>query len=53
MAVPLTGGRPAAPASYDPALERVEVDLLLEGIYRHYGFDFRGSAYASLRRRIW
>jgi chemotaxis protein methyltransferase CheR len=46
-------GLPAAPASYDPALERVEVDLLLEGIYRHYGFDFRGYAYASLRRRIW
>jgi CheY-like chemotaxis protein len=56
VAVPLTpggDGLPAAPASYDPALERVEVDLLLEGIYRHYGFDFRGYAYASLRRRIW
>jgi chemotaxis protein methyltransferase CheR len=46
-------GLPAAPASYDPSLERVEVDLLLEGVYRHYGFDFRGYAYASLRRRIW
>jgi len=46
-------GLPAAPASYDASLERVEVDLLLEGIYRHYGFDFRGYAYASLRRRIW
>ncbi len=46
-------GLPAAPAHYDPELERVEVDLLLEGVYRHYGFDFRGYAYASLRRRIW
>jgi chemotaxis protein methyltransferase CheR len=46
-------GLPAAPASYDSSLERVEVDLLLEGVYRHYGFDFRGYAYASLRRRIW
>ena len=34
-------------------LERVEIDLLLEGIYRRYGFDFREYAPASLRRRIW
>src|SRR5688500_4715326 len=38
---------------YDPNLERIEIQLLLEGIYRHYGFDFRAYAYASLRRRIW
>ena len=25
----------------------------LEGIYRHYGFDFRSYAYSSIRRRIW
>ena len=42
-----------APISYDPTLERVEVELLLEGVYRHYGFDFRSYAYASLRRRVW
>jgi chemotaxis protein methyltransferase CheR len=42
-----------APTTYDPTLERVEVELLLEGIYRHYGFDFRSYAYASLRRRVW
>src|SRR5919199_6242973 len=35
-----------------PTLEDVEVDLLLEGIYRHYGFDFRAYAPASLRRRL-
>ena len=34
-------------------LERIEIELLLEGIYRHYGFDFRAYAYASLRRRLW
>ena len=44
---------PTAPASYDPALERLEVELLLEAVYRHYGFDFRTYAYASLRRRVW
>lgn len=32
-------------------VEDVELDLLCEGIYRHYGFDFRGYARASLRRR--
>ena len=34
-------------------LERIEVALLLEGIYQHYGFDFRGYAWASLKRRLW
>lgn len=46
-------GLPAAPESYSPDLEKVEVELLLEGIFRHYGFDFRSYAYASLRRRLW
>src|ERR671926_301981 len=35
------------------ALEEVEVQLLTEGIYRHYGFDFRDYSLPSLRRRIW
>jgi chemotaxis protein methyltransferase CheR len=34
-------------------LERVEMQLLLEGIYQHYGYDFRGYAVASLKRRLW
>ena len=34
-------------------LEKIEIDLLLEGIYRHYGFDFRNYAFSSIRRRIW
>ncbi|MCU1245098.1 MAG: putative methyltransferase [Acidobacteria bacterium] len=34
-------------------LEKVEVSLLTEGIYRHYGFDFRDYSLPSLRRRIW
>lgn len=32
--------------------EEIEIDLLCEAIYRHYGFDFREYARASLRRRI-
>jgi chemotaxis protein methyltransferase CheR len=34
-------------------LEDIEIKLLLEGIYRYYGFDFRNYALASLKRRIW
>jgi chemotaxis protein methyltransferase CheR len=33
--------------------ERIEVDLLLEAVYRKYHYDFRGYARASLRRRLW
>jgi chemotaxis protein methyltransferase CheR len=44
---------PAAPPGYDPKLERIEIELLLEGMYRRYGFDFRSYAYASVRRRLW
>src|SRR3569832_2527591 len=34
-------------------LEKLEISLLVEGVYQHYGFDFRDYAYASLRRRVW
>lgn len=33
-------------------LEEIEIQLLLEGLYRYYGFDFRDYALASLKRRI-
>ncbi|MGH3071369.1 MAG: CheR family methyltransferase [Gaiellaceae bacterium] len=33
-------------------LEQIEIELLLEGIHRRYGFDFREYAPASLRRRV-
>jgi len=55
MALPVNDGSPleGPPVSYDPDLERVEIELLLEGVFRHYGFDFRSYAYASIRRRLW
>jgi chemotaxis protein methyltransferase CheR len=34
-------------------VEDIEIALLLEGVYRRYGFDFREYAPASLRRRLW
>ncbi len=45
-------------ASIDLALQRgdvetIEMQLLLEGVYRHYGYDFRGYAAGSLKRRLW
>ena len=38
---------------HDEARELLEIDLLLEAIQRAYGYDFRGYAPASLRRRLW
>lgn len=35
-----------------PDLEEIEIQLLLEGIYQYYGFDFRNYARSSLNRRI-
>jgi chemotaxis protein methyltransferase CheR len=33
-------------------LQALEIELLLEGVFRRYGYDFREYAGASLRRRI-
>jgi chemotaxis protein methyltransferase CheR len=41
------------PVTYARDLEKIEVDLLLEGIFRQYGFDFRSYAFSSLKRRLW
>jgi chemotaxis protein methyltransferase CheR len=34
------------------SLEEVEIELLLEGVFRHYGYDFRDYAPSSIRRRL-
>jgi chemotaxis protein methyltransferase CheR len=39
-------------ASRERSLEEVEIELLLEGVFRHYGYDFRDYAAASIRRRL-
>src|SRR5256885_5736455 len=47
--------QPAGPRKPPPAqgdLEDIELSLLLEGVFRQYGFDFREYAPASLRRRV-
>ena len=53
MDVPRDGSKDRlSPRSGDEDVQRIEVELLLEGIYRRYGFDFREYAPASLRRRL-
>jgi chemotaxis protein methyltransferase CheR len=49
MAIPLARAQRDEQAS---SIEALELDLLLEGIVRMYGYDFRGYARTSLRRRI-
>jgi len=41
------------PRKYTPELENIEIQLLLEGIARHYGFEFQDYATAPMRRRVW
>jgi chemotaxis protein methyltransferase CheR len=48
-----TRARPAGPTAGRDELERIEIDVLLEAIFRRYGFDFREYAPASLKRRLW
>ena len=47
----------ASPVEQQPAarddVDEIELALLLEGIFRRYGFDFREYAPASLKRRVW
>ena len=45
---------PAPPGGriLEHSLEHVEVELLLEGVFRHYGYDFRDYAASSIRRRL-
>ncbi|MFP7299748.1 CheR family methyltransferase [Neobacillus niacini] len=37
----------------DVHLEKLEIQLLLQGLYSWCGYDFRNYAYNSIRRRIW
>ncbi|MGH9828460.1 MAG: CheR family methyltransferase, partial [Blastocatellia bacterium] len=36
----------------DSKLEDLEIDLLIEGIRRYYGYDFRGYKAGAVRRRV-
>jgi chemotaxis protein methyltransferase CheR len=51
VALPVADDGSERPAAAE--LEALETELLLEAVYRRYGFDFREYAPASLRRRLW
>ena len=42
----------STPATDAVVLEDIEIGLLLEGLYRAHGFDFRDYSRASIKRRI-
>src|SRR5688572_26141262 len=42
----------ARAAPLPPTVEDIEVGLLLDGVYRQHGYDFRDYAKPSLRRRV-
>ena len=51
MAVQVENPEPSTPEGRLD-LEALELQLLLEGVFRQYGFDFREYAPASLKRRV-
>jgi chemotaxis protein methyltransferase CheR len=51
VAVPVENGNSERRSAAET--EQLEIELLLEGVYRRYGFDFREYAPASLKRRLW
>jgi chemotaxis protein methyltransferase CheR len=54
VAVPLsTPSEPEPLAPPERDLEQLELELLLEAVYRRYGLDFRQYAQASLKRRLY
>jgi len=52
MSVLAIKNEPVNQATNSAALEDIEIELLLEGLYRAYGFDFRDYSRASLKRRV-
>jgi chemotaxis protein methyltransferase CheR len=54
VAVPLSPrSEPELFAAPERDLEQLEIELLLEAVYRRYGLDFRQYAQASLKRRLY
>lgn len=39
--------------SNEETVEKIEIELLLDGIYKLFGYDYRNYAYQSIRRRVW
>src|SRR5262245_20650341 len=52
MAIRSQGSKSMMDKSANPSLEELEIDLLLEGVRRYYGYDFRNYETSAVRRRI-
>lgn len=50
--MPLSRGSPQAPEAKEEAVERIEIDLLLEAIHLRYGYDFRDYSRETIDRRV-
>jgi len=50
--IPLATNGAAEPAAATPAVADLELQLLLEAVYRVGGYDFREYAPATLKRRV-
>ena len=48
---PVASVSPGAPAP-EPTLESIEIELLLEGVRRRFGYDFTHYSSASIKRRL-
>lgn len=44
---------PAMNRQYPKDLEEIEIQLFTEGVYRHYGFELRDFALATLTEKAW
>jgi chemotaxis protein methyltransferase CheR len=53
VAVPLSTSPDPEAVAPERELEQLEIELLLEAVYRRYGLDFRQYAQASLKRRLY
>ncbi len=49
----MDGSMSSQQSDADHNLEKIEIQLLLEGLYAWCGYDFRNYAYRSIKRRIW
>jgi chemotaxis protein methyltransferase CheR len=51
VALPIGTQNAEAKKMKETEIEAIEIDLLLEAVYRRYGYDFRSYARASIERR--
>lgn len=48
-----SGNREIEQQNDEETLEKLEIELLLQGLYSRCGYDYRNYSYNSIKRRIW